>query len=204
MKANAMLQERKIDILEIAASNYDGDADFFLVDRKPSGGDDWRGMSSLYKRSGEPGPTPVHKVRAVRLDTFLADKCAPDVRFALWIDAEGSAFEVIDGVGGLVEHVQLVHVECETVPCIAPNQRLYADLKALLRRQGFIELATDCARSESQFNALYVRRGQSARMKLAIAASLTHARARRLIVAALRALCPACLHRYNTVRRAPR
>jgi hypothetical protein len=56
------------------------------------------GMSSLYRRSDPRFPSnSAVQVRTTRLDTFLTHKCPAGARFALWIDAEGKAYEVIEG-----------------------------------------------------------------------------------------------------------
>ena len=201
MRADRALQERNVEIVEAAATNYDGEAEFFLVAADYSQGDPRRGMSSLHQRSGEWAPASVVRVRTTRLDTFLADKCQPGVRLALWIDTEGSAYEVIEGLGGVARQVHLLHVEVETSPCIGSNQKLYPEVKALLRQLGFAEVATDLPRSHVQFNALFVRLDLSAAMRLRLRAWLLRARLRRLAGGLVGSLCPACLRRYQAMRR---
>jgi FkbM family methyltransferase len=200
MRANPELQQRNVNILELAATNYDGDAEFFLVGNPSTGGDDWRGMSSLHQRSGEPGPKSVARVKAVRLDSLLQDQASPGARLALWIDAEGSAFEVIEGITGISPDVHLVHVECETSPCISASQKLYPEVSALFHRLGFVELADDHPRTDRQFNALFVRATRSVRMRIAVTLLLARARVRYLAVRVLRAACPACVQRYQAIR----
>ena len=157
MQANRALQERNIQIVSLAVTNHDGDAEFFLVEADYSQRESRRGLSSLYKRTGDwAAPAGVVRVKTTRLDTFLAGKCPPESRLALWIDTEGKAYEVIEGIGDFVQQLQLLLVEVETEPCIGSNQRLYPEVKSLLQRLGFAELATDQAPSELQFNALFV------------------------------------------------
>jgi FkbM family methyltransferase len=201
MQANRAFQERNIQLVPLAASNYDGEAEFFLVEAEYSQLDPRRGMSSLYRRSDEWGPAAVVQVRTTRLDTFLADKCPADARLALWIDTEGAAHEVIEGLSGVADHVHLLHVEVETSPCIGSDQKLYPQVKSLLQRMGFAELATDHPSSGIQFNALYVRSELSAGTKFRINAWLVCARLRYLLVRALSSLCPACVRRYAAMRR---
>jgi FkbM family methyltransferase len=201
MSANSLLRERNIELVELAATNYDGAADFFLVEANYSQDTPRRGMGSLYQRSDPRTPaTSVVRVKTVRLDTYLGDKCASGTRMALWIDAEGKAYEVIEGLGAAARHVYLLHIEVETVPCIATDQKLYADVKALLQRLGFIELATDLARSDSQFNSLFVRRTLPARVQARVAASLMRARLRRVTGGIVGKWCPACVRRYRQMR----
>ena len=200
MQANRAFQERNIQLVPLAATNYDGEAEFFLVEAEYSQLDTRRGMSSLFRRSDEWAPAAVVQVRTTRLDTFLADKCLADARLALWIDTEGAAYEVIEGLSGVADHVHLLHVEVETSPCIGSDQKLYPQVKSLLQRMGFAEVATDYPSSGIQFNALYVRSELSAGTKFRINAWLVGARLRYLLVRALSRLCPACLRRYAALR----
>ena len=202
MRANKALQERNIQVVPLAATNCDGEAMFFLVDADYYLQNDCRrGMSSLYKREGDWASADVVRVKTTRLDTFLADKCAPDARLALWIDTEGKAFEVIEGLAGMAERVLLLHVEVETAACIGTDQKLYSDVKASLEQLGFAELATDHSPRCTQFNALFLR--SDVAMQYRTKASLVHARLRYLLVQAIRKVCPACLRRYQaTIRSA--
>lgn len=199
MKANRALQERNIQVLPLAVSNRDGEAEFFLVEADYSQPDWRRGMSSLYQRSGEWAPARVERVRTTRLDTFLAHNCPPPVRLALWIDAEGAAHEVIEGLSRVAEDVYLLHVEVETSPCIGSNQRLYPEVKQLLRRLGFDELATDQPAGVIQFNALFLRVGLPLSMRLRATAALLHARLRYVVIRFLSRWCPVCLRCYQVM-----
>lgn len=195
MVADGKLRAHRIEVVSLAAGHYDGDADFFLVQADYSMPDARRGMSSLYRRSGEWAPERVVRVGTTRLDTFLSDKCAPDAQLALWVDAEGAAYEVITGIVQRIAAVRLVHVEVETAPCIGAVQKLYPDVKALLVDLGFTELATDRETSETQFNALFARSDLPSGMRIRIRAWLLHARLRYLTLVIARTLCPACVQR---------
>jgi len=202
MQANRALQERNIQIVPLAATNYDGEAEFFLVEADYSRRESRRGLSSLYKRSGDwATPAGVVRVKTTRLDTFLADKLAPHSRLALWIDTEGKAYEVIEGIGEVANHIHLLLVEVETEPCIGSNQRIYPEVKSLLQRLGFAELATDHDPAQIQFNALFVRCDLSAGKRFRVKAWLVHARLRYLLVRAIGKMCPACLRRLIAMRR---
>jgi hypothetical protein len=139
-------------------------------------------------------------VGTTRLDTYLADKCAPDARLALWIDTEGKAHEAIQGIAGIADRVHLLHVEVETSPCIGTGQKLYADVKRLLRQLGFVEFATDQARGETQFNVLLVRSDLPALMLLRVKAWQVRALLRYRLVRVIHAICPACLRRFAAMR----
>jgi FkbM family methyltransferase len=201
MQADPVLQQRGIQIVPLAVTNYDGEADFFVVDADYSRLDYRRGMSSLYKRGENWAPVGIVPVKATRLDTFLADRCAPNVRFALWIDTEGKAYEVLEGMSEIAGRVDLLHIEVETLPCIGSEQRLYADVKGLLQRFGFAELAADQAPSASQLNVLFIRSGLPSTARWHARACLAEAGVRQLLIRAISLLCPACLRRYQGLRR---
>ena len=202
MHLDPALQERGIQVVPLAATNYDGEAEFFLVAADYSRPDASRGMSSLYRRCDEwATPAGVARVKTTRLDTFLADKCPPHSRLALWIDTEGKAYEVIEGISGVVKHILFLLVEVETEACIGSNQKLYPEVKSLLRRLGFAELATDQPTSRLQFNALFVRCDLSAGKLFQVKARLLRARLRYLLVRVIVRICPACARRYLAMRR---
>jgi FkbM family methyltransferase len=201
MQANRGLQRPNIQIVASAATDYDGEADFFLVAPDYSQGGSRRGMRSFYRRSGEWASASVVRVKTTRLDTFLADKCPGVARLALWIDTEGTAYELIEGASGVAEQVHLLHVEVETSPCIGTGQRLYSEVKSLLRRLGFAEVATDEPPSHVQFNALFVRIDLPAGMRLPVRVWLVWTWPGYLAVRLASRLRFACLRRYEAMRR---
>lgn len=200
MNANPVFRQRHIQVAALAATNFDGEADFFLVaevESQPTR----RGMSSLYRRSDSSAPTTSGvRVKTIRLDTLLGSACQAQLRLALWIDSEGKAYEVIEGATGLAAYLYLIHIEVETAPCIAAGQRLYPDVKALLQRLGFHELATDRRGTQTQLNVLFVRADLPAGMRYRVQVELARARARQFMVATLSRLCPACIRRYQARR----
>jgi FkbM family methyltransferase len=201
MAADGALRERNIHIEPLAATNYDGEGDFYLIEAGDSQPDSQRGLSSLYRRPHECyAPSSVVKVRTARLDTYFADKRTPEARFALWIDTEGKAYEVIEGATGLVDHVYLLHVEVETKPLIGSDQKLYREVKALAQRLGFAELARDQPPDREQFNVLYVRRDLPPGTRLALQTWLLRAWLRQLAVKSVLRVCPACARRYQAMR----
>jgi FkbM family methyltransferase len=196
MQADPALPQAAIEVVPLAATNYDGDAEFFVVKADYSGPNHKRGMSSLYRRSSDWSElAAVVPVKTTRLDSFLADKTDPHMRLALWVDTEGKAFEAIEGAAGVAQHVQLLHVEVETLPCIGQGQKLYADVKALLRQSGFVVLATSAADTKAQFNALFVRHdlplGTQRRMRTLLALAGLH----HLAGVVIRSVCPDCARR---------
>jgi FkbM family methyltransferase len=159
MLKDPLLHEHAIQVVGIAAGDVDGEADFFVVpaDYSYCRRNDVRGMSSLHQRASH--PVVATRVATTRLDTFLRERCDPRVRIGLWIDAEGKTFEVIEGALGIVKQLHVLHVEVETSPDIAADQKLYEQVKLQLCRLGFSEVATDRSTDHPQFNAVYVRNG---------------------------------------------
>jgi FkbM family methyltransferase len=199
MRCDAALRAGHIELLPCAASNYDGVGELFLVGADYARADPRRGMSSLYRRSGEWASSASVSVRIARLDSLL--RHAPGPRLALWIDTEGAAFEVIEGLVGVSQQVALLHVEVETVACIGARQRLYPEVRQLLERLGLSELATDLPREHTQFNALFVATGLGTRAACAIRLLIWRERLRYLTVRVLSTFCPDCVRRYRALRR---
>jgi FkbM family methyltransferase len=159
MTADERLRENGIRVLPLAASDRASTADFFLVDAdySPASRSGWRGMSSLHRRADKSVLADIVRVRTSRLDELLASESLDVAPIALWIDAEGMAFEVIAGAAGILTRTRLIHVEVETVPCIGTAQRLFPDVERVLCERGFVRLATDQPTTAPQFNALFIR-----------------------------------------------
>ena len=112
-------------------------------------------ISSIRERAPDTSyaskPVPV---RAVRLDSFLTDVLAgPASTIALWIDVEGAAYEVLEGIDGIRDRVCLVHVEVET-RAFWQGQRLWPDIEALMGRLGFTPIAR--RPGDEQFDVVFV------------------------------------------------
>lgn len=157
MRADARLQCAGIELLPFAASDADGPVPFHLVSADYTQPHHRRGMSSLYQRADARFRDATVTVEARRLDQCLGPAAGGSRRIALWMDVEGKAFEALAGARGLWPEVQLLHVEVETRPCIAPGQRLHAQVRRLLEDGRFTELARDRPLSHEQLNVLYVR-----------------------------------------------
>ena len=162
MSADPRLAAAGVELIEAAATAFDGDASFFVVDADFESRDIRRGHSSLRRRDAPAGAMHEVRVRALRLDTLLALHIHARDRLALWIDAEGLAYEVLEGTSGVLTHAQLLHVELESAPCISRGQRLAPEVVSLLAAAGFDGIATDHPDCSAQFNAVFLRRGQDA------------------------------------------
>jgi FkbM family methyltransferase len=190
MRTDPLLQAGGIQLIPHAVSNYDGSGDFFLVQADYQRPDVRRGMSSLYRRTDAWASTGQISVTTTRLDTFLGARCAPQARLALWIDAEGKAYEVIEGLGAVADRVQLLHVEVENQACIGERQRLYPAVRELLSSLGLRQIATDCPEDALQFNAVFVRTKVAAAERALIATISLQARLRHRCARAVLKACP--------------
>jgi FkbM family methyltransferase len=191
MRVNPQLRERHIHVVPSAASDRDGEADFFLVaaDFTCTRRRDACGMGSLHRRDAAQSATVV-RVATTRLDTFVREKCSPRARVGLWIDTEGKSFEVVQGTIGIAKQVRVLHLEVETTPCIATGQKLYRQVKRELRQLGFSEVATDKSIDHPQFNAVFVRDSWNLPLLLWLKSYLFRERLHESVTAALRRLQP--------------
>jgi hypothetical protein len=153
-------------------------------------------MSSLHRRSDGSVLGEVVRVRTIRLDSLLASKGDGEAAIALWIDAEGMAFETIAGSAGVLGRTHLLHVEVETVPCIGAQQRLFHDVLRLLSDSGFRLLATDQPRTSTQLNALFVRTEVTRAKAAEIGWHVASERLRRPVARVALPLVPSRLRRF--------
>lgn len=140
--AAAMMGDRRnaaaeIETLHVAASDRDGRVSFFQGDRRCRA---TRGIGSLRPRAEADRRAAVVPVQTVRLDTLLAGRLSAGDRIALWIDVEGAAFEALDGAWGVLDRVDLIHVEVET-QAFWRGQQLEPAVVRLMAGAGFRALA---------------------------------------------------------------
>jgi FkbM family methyltransferase len=190
MQEDDRLRAARIRVLPFAVCDLESQAPFFVVRAEYVDGQSRfaRGMSSLHRRSDDTLLAEVVAVRTVRLDRLLNDENLAQGALAFWIDAEGMAYEVIQGARGVLSNARLLHVEVETTACIGANQHLFPDVLRCLETAGFALLATDQATVCMQFNALFVRRDLLRRHAAAIRTRLALARYRRGAVQVARRL----------------
>ena len=155
LASDASLAAAGIELFNYAAWNRDEEITFNVIDATARDVA-WRKMiSSIRERAPDTSyaSKPV-RVRAVRLDSFLTDVLAePASTIALWIDVEGAAYEVLEGIDGIRDRVCLVHVEVET-RAFWQGQHLWPDIDALMGQLGFTPIAR--SRGDEQFDVLFV------------------------------------------------
>lgn len=141
MWENEDVKKDRIEVQHKAVLNRNGTLTFYVEHLSADGGEQWRrGISSVRRRVADSiGITEV-EVESVRLDTFVCGLNSVPESVALWIDVEGAAFELLEGMRYVQDRVKLVHVEVETSE-IWHGQKLKSDVVLLMKRMGFIELA---------------------------------------------------------------
>ena len=140
IQADARMADAKIDVRHMAVSNTDGTLKFNVENLSSDPKDGRKGMSSILKRgTGSLGVTEVD-VGCVRLDTFLKGLGQLPTNIALWIDVEGAAYEVLEGIREIKEKISVIHIEVETRE-IWKGQKLEKDVISLMKEMGFVLLA---------------------------------------------------------------
>jgi len=93
-----------------------------------------RGMSSVFYRDTLEEQDCV-ELTGVRLDTKMSQIGSYE-SLALWIDVEGGAYEVLEGMSGIRDNVALIHAEVETRE-FWNGQKTRAQVLDLAERMGY-------------------------------------------------------------------
>ncbi|MEO8165121.1 MAG: FkbM family methyltransferase [Betaproteobacteria bacterium] len=141
----AMVEDRDIDRVRIRVvnnlvSDTEGVRSFFVQRPLSSAGHYNRGTSSLTLRDEDGLTTEEVRLEAVRVDSFLDRDYPMSSSIALWIDVEGHAYSVLEGMSGAKDRVKLVHVEVETSQ-VWPGQKIESDVLRLAATMGYVPLA---------------------------------------------------------------
>ena len=140
MCADADLQKLGVRIVHRLVSNLEGNRSFFVQRPINTATGFNRGTSSAMQRCEEGMETEEVHLDAVRLDSFLTQEYADKKRAAMWIDVEGHAYQVLEGLREVQDRVYLIHVEVETQE-VWPEQKIESDILALAKSMGFIAIA---------------------------------------------------------------
>lgn len=127
----------------------------FNIEQVPAG-EEWRqGSSSLLQKQNDSLLDRVVEVQAHRLDEVIDDLSEKD-RIALWMDVEGVAYQVLEGLEGIARRITVINVEVE-LEAVWEGQRLKTDIVVLMDRLGF-ECIMASPPSGSQQDLLFVNR----------------------------------------------
>jgi hypothetical protein len=117
----------------------------------------WRtGGSSVHNRTDGLPTVPV-EVESIRLDEFIESLDRAPQSVALWIDVEGAAYEVLEGIERIASRVQVLHVEVEAKETWA-GQKVVTDIDALLKRLGFCFAGRGYGYQDIQYDVVYINR----------------------------------------------
>ena len=143
IKQDENVKKDKIEVQHKVAWNSNGKQTFYVENLSAEkGANDVRyGISSTRARTGNSLGNKIFEVESTRLDTFIQGLENVPESIALWIDVEGAAYEVLEGIAGVRDKIQLIHVEVETQE-FWKGQRLKADVEDLMRSMGFVTLAS--------------------------------------------------------------
>jgi len=156
---NPTVQKAAIQLENRVVWNRGGTKTFFIEhpSHEPGVDEHIQGMSSTRPRidRGSPYGTSAITAEAVRIDAFVDSMQPYPHIIALWIDVEGAAFEVLEGIAAVKDRIGIIHVEVETVAAWS-GQHLKPDIIKLLEAFGFILLAR--GRIEEQHDLVFINR----------------------------------------------
>ena len=140
MLENREIGRKRIRVLNSLVSDTEGERSFFVQRPVAGAGHFNRGTSSLTRRDEEGLTTEEVRLEAVRIDSFLAREYPMSSSVALWVDVEGHACSVLEGMSGAKDRVKLMHVEVETSE-VWPGQKVEADVLRVAAGMDFIPVA---------------------------------------------------------------
>jgi FkbM family methyltransferase len=166
MSAHPVIRDSRITLVPHAVAAHDGELDFHVVDVDYADENANRGLSSLYQCT-DPVRETV-KVKAVRIDDFLDCQDTAFGRIALWIDVEGAAFDVLQGMERIRDRVAMIHVEVEPRG-VWREQKTASDIETLCARWGYRQIASEWWLDRKQGNVLFVKTSPPGPTRLDIA-----------------------------------
>lgn len=144
-------KRQNIVLENIALSNENGTAEFFLSEGEPGdlkNSEEWdfgNKSSSLLPPSEEMKKhtswlkfNKKTVVQTVRLEKYVADKNIKSIDFA-HIDVQGAELMVLEGAGSFLQNVKLIWMEVEAVE-LYKNQPLKNDVEAFMKKNNFINI----------------------------------------------------------------
>jgi FkbM family methyltransferase len=163
----------RIRVVNKLVSGEEGERSFFV--QKPDEGmlGFNRGTSSALPRNDQGLQNEEIQIESVRMDSFLEHEYPAAKSVALWVDVEGYAYEVLEGMAGACDRIHLMHVEVETRECW-PGQRLESDVLRLAKSMGYIQVAQGS--NDVQRDIILVSQSWYAANKIQITAALRLAR----------------------------
>ncbi len=179
-EANPYPYDKFRDLVTSAGVNYhqmavgpeDGNA-IFKVNRRLGDRDlpPEMGCNSILTKSGDRTYEEV-TVKMITLDNFSAQEGLAGKTSAVWVDAEGFAFQVLQGMRETLKHSSFVFVEVEDRQ-LWEGQKTAGDVKRFLFEHGFIPILRDFE-FKQQYNVLFTQSAiyENAAVRLALTVAL--------------------------------
>lgn len=147
-----------VNYINAAVSRKPGKKKFYIqksIDSQEV--DKIRANNSLLERKQQGVEYEEHWVETYSVDSFVQSKnlSLDGTRISLWIDTEGAAFEVLQGIRSTLKYVQSILVEVEEKRYWKKQALAQRTIKYLLQA-GFIPVARDFE-APFQYNILFVR-----------------------------------------------
>lgn len=141
-KRNIQAYSDRIQLIEGAVCDYDGDITFYPINQKKTittWNDGNPGASSLFKSNGkytvEKYVQDEIKVNAHRLDTIMQKYNIPRVDI-IWMDLQGAELLAMKGMGEHLDRVSYIHTEVSHKEMYT-GQVMYAELNNFIVSKGF-------------------------------------------------------------------
>jgi len=151
--AKYTVSKKNLEYIHQAVSNYTGNTTFYLqTKRNPKKTKYVRGNNSLLKRNDE---KTIYEEVVVKCDTLDNMFYHSKGSFALWIDAEGHGFEILQKGTNVLDNTKIIFIEVESKE-FWQGQQLDNDVIKLLKNKGFTPLARDQEYPE-QYNIIFTK-----------------------------------------------
>lgn len=160
------LRHSQIALETFAVGNENGTISFYT--RTPVGSNNY-GASSILKFAKESRndefATSTIEVPIRRLDSV--DSLSSYSKIALWIDVEGAGYHVLEGISGISQKAQIVHIEAETRPWFE-GERLASDVIQIMNGYGFELIGSNLDRNlhRPQGDMVFLRKHSLSRIAI--------------------------------------
>lgn len=130
-------------------SSYNGETDYHV---KYFNDEMSIGIHGMYDRGQEYG-TETRIVPCYRLDSLITEQID-----MLKIDVEGATYDVLEGMGCLLDTVRIMHIETETISFFSGQKKLHKDVCDYLVDKGFVCLEQQGANIErgTQYDTVWI------------------------------------------------
>lgn len=153
----SMVERDGVNYIHSAIGNFTGKVKFHL--QKSINGktvEMVRGNNSILKRTQNDVGYDEVEVPINTIDALFLDAIMPDEMFAMWIDVEGYAYEVIKGAEKILKKTTMVFVEVEDFS-YWKDQKMGADVIEFMLENDFLPVARDFE-YEGQYNLIFLKR----------------------------------------------